>query len=352
MLGQFTRKQAVSGALSTTVQDAIKEYWTEEAWTRDVTLDKREKIWQEWWMGASSTHKECPRMFALMAAAGPNGVKKEVFKPETLWLFGVGNAYHRMFQHEILTSFPKEQLLGRWKKPSDSGPTQYAEFDNEVPEGTLLERGWGIKPDGKGWMYDEPKMRIPEYRRVVKVDAILNHPDRGLEVAEIKTEKSDAKDALDPKMGGSPRFHHIEQVHVGMWATGINQGRIIYVFKNERFLTTSIVEHEIERDELLIDDLKSRAKDCIGAVKTVEDIRDSMLVDMCSEYTDDAQSHLEGLKPLIDVVPEFDCVRAEMKKVAEEMPKLQGCQWKSKGKPLYCPGRDLCFGVRKKKVKK
>lgn len=350
MLGQFARQPRELPEISvasTKVTDAIKEHWREEREASEVTLDKKDPIWKEWWMGASTIHKICPRMFALMCARGIEGVDKGVLKSETLWLFDQGHAYHDLFQQKILASFPPGVLLGRWINKDG----RIADFYNEeVPSGMSVERGWGPRPDGKGWEYDEPKIRIPEYRMVVKIDAILDWPDEdGAEVVEIKTERSEAKDDLNPQLGGRPRSNHIEQTHVGMWATSLKRGRIIYIFKGEKSLSTSIIEHIVPRDEGLIDEIKGRAAACVDAVKEIERVRDHHTASVCCENAgnDEEVVGFADLRPDLQVL-----VRPMMKVAAEEMPKLPECQMKSKGRPKWCAGRDLCFGVRKKKKKK
>lgn len=316
MLGKYTgaivdpNKDIV---VSTKISDIIKEHWNETRESSEITLEKKDPIWKEWWIGASSISKACPKMFALMCA---NGVSSEVLNSETLWNFGQGTMYHKLFQQNILLSFPDGMLHGRWKRRRRNGTLDWTMFKNEVPEGVLLERGWGPKPIGDGWEYDEPKLRIPDNRVVVKIDAILADDD-GLEVQEIKTEKSYARDILNPMLGGRPRESHIEQVHVGMWATGIGRARIIYVFKGERTFSSSILEHVVHRDERIIDDLKTRTRKCVDAVKKIESI----------------------------------CGSDERIVAAKEMERLPECKLKSKGKPKYCDARDLCFGVRKKKKK-
>ena len=347
MLGQYVRRPKELPAISvssTKVADAIKKHWADDAWGTEVTLAKKSTIWEEWWINASSITKACPRMFALMAAVGEGGYKKERFNAETLWNFGVGKAYHKLFQSEILASFPPGVLLGRWK----SRHFGFTRFQNEVPVGVSLERGWGPRPEsdsrGDNWEYDESKLRIPDYRMVVKLDAILDWPDEdGLEVVEIKTEKSEAKDALNPMLGGRPRTSHIEQVHVGMWATGIDRARIIYVFKGEKSLSTSTIEHVVRRDEEIVDEIKARAVACVDAVRSIEIVRDYQLSGL----------GLGALRAWDDMSSEDQLkVRAKMKSLAEDMARCPECQMKSKGRPKYCNGRDLCFGVRKKKAKK
>jgi len=352
---------------STRVAEALKKYWVEERTGFDVTLDKKDPIWSEWWVGASAIHKACPRMFALAASQqGLAGDAKELLQAETLWLFDQGHAYHDLMQQKALASFPPGILLGRWKrqKRNPLAPSEiveeYTRFENEVPDGVILERGWGPRPgpneeigdDGNGWKYDEPKLRIPRYRMVVKIDAIFDWSsegaDFGLEVVEIKTEKPEAKDDLNPMLGGRPRPYHVEQAHMGMWATGLLRARIIYIFKGEKSLATSMIEHIVERDESIIEEIKIRMEGCIDAVKRIDRVRDNQTELVCKGEPDDNAE----VVPFADLPPEKEnTVRAMMKAAAEEVPRLPECQMKSKGRPKWCDGRDLCFGVRKKKVK-
>jgi|GEM_PF-4368353 len=353
MLGQHMRQQRELPPISiasTKVVEALKEHWIEERGAANVTLDKNDPIWKEWWIGASGVHKVCPRMFALMASQQEKAdAPKVMFRSETLWNFDQGHAYHDLMQQKALASFPDGVMLGRWKRwvQIDEDDTskfkrEVVGFENKVPDGVSLERGWGPRPAGDGWEYDEPKLRIPGYRAVVKIDAIFDWPDEGLEVVEIKTEKLDAKDDLNPKFGGRPRSQHIEQAHIGMWATGIQKARIIYIFKGDRSLASGMIEHLVNRDESIIEEIQDRFRSCILAVAAIDRIRDDQTALVCDENTV-AFKDLES--------EAMESVRLVMRAAAEEMPRLTECQMKSKGKPKFCDGRDLCFGVRKRKKK-
>jgi len=357
MLGEHVRKlgdTAAPGVASTRFYEAVKEGWVEQSSVFDVTLERQDPIWKEWWIGASSIHKMCPRMYAKMAAARGAFVG-ELFKADTLWNFGQGHAYHDLFQKKIMTHLQGGTMLGKWERTvtsitGNSMPGSYPSFrkeethyQNDVPEGVSVERGWGPRPDGDGWTYSETKFRIPALRLVVKLDGIVKWDNLDeLEIIEIKTEKSQAKDALNPLTGGAPRKHHIEQVHVGMLATGLKRGRIIYVFKGEHNMALSIVEYVIHRDERIIGGIRKRARECVEAVRHMDDARDATIKSITGEEDliwDDVSGDSR------------DQIRASMLKEADRYSKLEECQWKSKGRPRYCPGRDLCFGVRKKKKK-
>jgi len=128
----------------------------------------------------------------------------------------------------------------------------------------------------------------------------------------------------------------------------LQRALIIYVFKGEKSLSTSIIEHIVERDEKLIDEIKARTKVCVDAVARMDRLRDSEAesIGRWEEGMDKEARVFADLEP-----SKQKEVRVKMKAAAEEMPRLPECQMKSKGKPKYCAGRDLCFGVRKRKKK-
>jgi enoyl-CoA hydratase/carnithine racemase len=132
-----------------------------------------------------------------------------------------------------------------------------------------------------------------------------------------------------------------------MLATGAKRARIIYVFKGEKSLRTSIIEHVVERDDKLIEEIKARLQACVDAVSRIERVRDNEIEKACIEV-DGA-----GVPDFADLKPELKSeIRGKMVAAAEEYGRLTECQMKSKGKPKYCDGRDFCFGVRKRKKKK
>jgi hypothetical protein len=188
MLGEFIRSQLEEPCvLSTQFLDAVKKYWVRKSEFQEVTLDKKDPIWKEWWIGASSISKACPRLYGLMSACDPSKVSVPSLECETLFNFGVGSAYHKMIQEQVMSTFPSGMVVGMWEQYSDGKIVNTTNYKNELPVGMSLERGWGPKPDGHGWRYSEPKIRIPEYRMVVKLDGIIKWDDEE-EVIEIKTD--------------------------------------------------------------------------------------------------------------------------------------------------------------------
>lgn len=372
MLGDFTRDQSEQECQyesSTMVASAIKEYWKGDGWVQNVTLDPQEEIWKEWWIGASGLHNVCPRMYALMCACGYAGeLKAEKIDAGSLWNFEQGHLYHELFQYRILPSFPKSMLLGQWGRivpgkvvkdanvvkdvsgvstVSQEMTKEVTRFENDVPPGVVLDRGWGPKPDGKGWKYEESKLRIPEYRVVVKIDGIVDWGDGELEVQEIKTEKQSANDDLNPMLGGRPRQKHIEQVQLALLATGLKKGRIIYVFKGADYLNGAMIEYIIPRDDMLIERIKARLKESVDTVRQMHDERDGIVLAKHGDKLIGEGCLFERLDD--EKKKEIGCL---MKPIAQKVEKLPECKLKSKGRPKYCPGRDLCFGVRKKKCGK
>jgi len=332
--------------LSTKLRDTILETWTEEREARVPTLVPQEHAWEEFWLYASSTKYWCPRLCAVQALFGT--VEKEVLKAETLWNFDQGHAYHDLFQQKILPS--TAILLGGWQRQALSGVAlahgENAWVDESAPylpewvsgiqddgESRDIVVGWSkMPPFQKGarpWTYKEAKVRLPEYRAVVKVDGILRWPD-GLEIQELKSEKGAARDTLDPRVGGAPRVHHVEQVQVAMWATGIHRARIIYLFKDAYSLSGALLEHEIQYDEMMVARLKKSAKQCVEAVRLCDELK---------------AANPSGDKPL------FADENERNEWMDAHFDRLDECPMKSKGKAKDCPGREICFpkGYRKKK---
>jgi len=344
MLGKVVRQQKSpeKPKVSTKLRDALLESWTEQRDAFVPTLmgeDNPADAWKEFWLYASGTKKWCPRMTALLALS--NEVKGEPFDAETLWNFGQGNAMHSLFQDDAMQSLGA-QFLGSWERVIDSGVQrvtgqtlvrQSTDFKNDIPDGHELVRGWGPKPlnDNLGdWQYREAKVRMPGIRVVVKFDGVVDWGgDFGLEIQEFKTEKSDARDQLDPMVGGKARVQHVEQVMLAMEATGIHRARITYIFKGAVSLRSSLLEHEIVYDPDMVNRLKIVAKECVQAVKLV----DNMKADNPNGiqlFTDDSEKALW---------------------MDEHFPRLPECPMKSKGNARYCGARDACFpaGYRKKK---
>ncbi len=351
MLGQFARVNAGEAMtpVSTRLVDEIAATDKEGYPKPCVSLKPGKTRYDEWWMGASSTAHDCPRMYALQAAMLTP--PKDVIEAELSWIFAVGHAYHDAVQRETLQGLKNCKILGMWtryvgnKDGHIDRESTGAQCDTVAPPNSDVERGWTSKPEGDGWVFNESKVRIHGVRTVVKLDGILDWGNGDLEVLEVKTEDQSARDLLNPFLGGAPRKKHIEQVHVAMMATGLRRSRIIYVFKGVRGIKTSIVEHVVELDQAIAEDLVSRRKAIVDKVGEVDVAFDAMAADQLAEN--------DGVHPSDDMLKQWnEDIKVHLKEFAEKTERLPGCVMKSKGRPKTCPGRDLCFGVRKKAAKK
>lgn len=335
MIGDVVRKTETSEKpkISTRLRDFVLDSWTEERQVIAPTLVKQDETWKEFWLYASGTKQWCPRMCAIRALFPVVGEK---IKAEALWNMGQGKAYHRLFQDDIWRSLGGKFLgcWGRYMKCEDMhlyrrNSVTWDEPDFGDDEYRSVENIWVEEPrvDGDSfknrWEYIEPKIRMYDYRVVAKLDGIISWDD-GLEIQELKSEKSIARDDLDPMIGGAARKDHVEQVQLGMWASGIHRSRITYMFKGEPLLRNSLMEHEIPYDEEIVSRLKGVAKQCVEAV----DACDKVKTEGVFEESEDAFAWVE-----------------------EKFERLPECPMKSKGKARYCSARDFCFpkGYRKKK---
>jgi len=334
MLGDVVcRVPEFKSKVSTKLLDHVFENWTETPDVNVATLVEQDETWKEFWLYASGTKYWCPRLCAIKAMY-PVLAKK--IKADDKWNFGQGHAYHDLFRRRIMPSLGG-QFLGSWERyvdvpDRDCGVMAYEVSPSVVPEfdsSMDIVRGWGPKPKGKGWVYNESKVRVNDHRIVVKLDGIVSWNDGLLEVQEIKSEKSTARDDLDPMMGGAPRSHHVDQCMIGMAATGIKDCRLTYVFKGEPYLRTAWMEHEIEYDQSRVDRLFSVADSCVSAVR------------LC----DEKKASVEDDEEL------FSSPEDSFAWLNEHFDRRDGCPMKSKGDARYCLGRDFCFQKFKKAKK-
>lgn len=344
MLGNVIHKQRSDEIpkISTRLKELILEKWRENrSGSRLATLVPQDETWKEFWLYASNTKYWCPRLCAIKAFVKID----DIVDAEGLWNMEYGKAVHSVFQTSILPSL-RSQLLGAWKQyvplevatSRDFEPKIFklirSDYFNDIDdyEDRQIVRGWGEKPKvampNSKWEYDETKIRMLKYRIVCKLDAILCIDGQD-EIFELKTEKEIARDDLDPFMGGAAREDHVNQVSLGMWATGIRKARLCYNFKGVPYFRSSLMEHEIPYDENIINRLKASASQCVEAVQ------------LCDEH----KWSVDGGKPF------FDDEKQMYEWIDERFGRLQECQLKSKGKPKYCPGRNICFpkGYRRKK---
>jgi len=208
---------------------------------------------------ASSLGKRCGRKEALKIVHKKTSI--EEIKPELLYLFAKGHAYHWMHQENILPLIAKDGLLGWWVGP-DSMLTG-SNDDGSPKLWTMAEAAEKMGCKTHQLQYKE----VHAYDHVGMIkghpDAILDwsrlnfshddHPD-GLEILEFKTRHDSTWmwDAIDPYLGGQPLKDHVLQVQIYMLMTGIKHARIIYMKKGDNEYTDglkySYVEWRVESD--------------------------------------------------------------------------------------------------------
>lgn len=325
MLGNVvSRQQDIDKPRASTalIDHVIKNWQKDLSNEKAPTLLKQDEIWEEFWLYASNTKMWCPRLCAIRAM---NPRINEIVKAEIAWSLEYGKAVHCVFQNSVLRTLGPD-FLGGWEADGESLITENVVDDGEHRS---IERGWRPQPEEGEWKYIEPKIRMPEYRIVTKLDGIIR-VEKDLEVFELKTEKEQARDGLNPVFGGEARSYHVEQVQLNMWASGLRTSRLVYMFKDNPFFRNSFIEHIIPYDEIIVQRLKYKAARCVEAVE------------MCDRFKNEIGVHLY---PYFKSQDEFD------EWIDEQIPRHSDCKLKSKGKAANCPGRHVCFppGYRKKK---
>jgi len=306
MLGDAFGKKTISVAdNSSRLRDTILEHWSRRGSGEPPVRDEMFR--------ASSLGKLCPRLYAL--AVADNFSIQESFEAEKLWIFGIGTAYHSLFQSEILPAIPEGVFRGWWERLSSAD--QYGQmFHGGSIDAPGIAKGWRDRPNESA-TYVEMTGVIPEYRFSGHWDGVLVWDDF-TEIFELKSINERGFARVDPFMGFGPREDHIEQVHAYMWMSGLDRARIVYALKGDKGIVESVAEHPVLRDEKIVNGIKSKLNVTIQA--------------------------------LDDVYEAIDCgaERSEMV-IPDRLPK---CDKKSAYRTKYCPGRDYCFPKRKKKTSK
>jgi hypothetical protein len=339
MLGNFVKKNVACSdrKTSTRLTDYILENWKEENKGKLVSLEDSGNTYDDFWFSPSSISKLCPRAYAL-ACASKRRIG-ESFGAQTLFTFGIGNAYHHMFQDNMLRSLG-DVFQGTWERHvrDEIGTEVKRVYSTDfLFRRENVERGWVPMPGYEGypapkWVYLEPKFRDHEYRYVGKCDAIFAWPDKE-EGGEIKTERLSARSVIEQ----GPREAHVKQCQSYMWQFGLNSWRLIYVFKGEEILKNAILEYVIERDEGIIEEIKAGLKDSIAAIKVVQGL-------------DIPENILNGIRDdvslVYDVEP-FESENAVEKVMISSIPcRLEECTKRTDVRAKGCQCKDLCLPKR------
>lgn len=195
----------------------------------------------------------CPRMHTLAAANKLEVVEKLAM--ETVWTFGIGTAYHDMFQNSLLPLLPNGVFQGWWVDPTL--PTTITTGD--ALHGHPLDYKWIPQPD-PSFSYFEIQMFDPALCLSGHCDGVLVWAEDDVEVLELKSAGAWKKDSLDPSLGGNPEPKYVIQAHGYMMLTGLKKTRIVYVLKHEGKMKESILEHVVHLDENVVADITGMLK--------------------------------------------------------------------------------------------
>lgn len=327
------------GEFSTSFGDLIMSTYGRVSDKRFVTLEPQKEVHDEFWLYASYAVGWCPRACAIAAAYG--SAQREI-KPDMQWRFDLGMAYHTMLQQSVIPHRGLDGLLGAWiRKGKTNVRGIYKDVESNYKnaiddkENRSIVRGWGARPEGfdgrDGWEYKESKIRMLDYRIVVKMDGMIRWEDLGDEPFDLKTVDISEYDLLNPMLGGRPKHVHVLQAQLTMLATGTGRFRIIYVFKGAKSLKTMFLEHIVYRDEAVISDLKMTALECVSAVRDVDKYKADNNIALSSFIVDE------------------DVRKDVYEKVIECHSRREECPMKSKGFASKCDERDECFPGRGKK---
>jgi hypothetical protein len=217
------------------------------------------------WFRSSGIPYLCPRLYAL--ALRDEFLVNEPPDADLMWTFGVGTAFHTQFQEDYLQRLG--DVFQGWWRDRDKGTVHKGTTIHDHDE--TLSHLWIPKPteewQGTNHEYVELEFRNEEYRITGHCDGVLVWPDSDPEILEIKTINTRGFDFVDPIMGGKPKVEHVAQAQAYMWLSGLTKARILYIKKDLSVGPRKVMcEHLIERDESIIDGIKSMLKECASVV--------------------------------------------------------------------------------------
>ena len=268
MLGEVLDEKKKLRKVSKKLTEQISSNWKKSS-IKKITSDRYN-------FRVSELYDFCPRLYAISAKNQLEFEKQ--YDWTTLWRFAVGTAYHRAFQDEVLLALG--DLLQGWWRCKKCGTVLYG--DSKPPAAARPNYGWRSKPDAcwscgredsgrfdhSIFEYEELRFFSDEYKLAGHCDGILVWPDgEHSEVLEIKTINSRGFEFVDPFIGGNPIKGHVLQLNIYMWFAGLDKGRILYICKNEDNISSATAEHEIIRDDGLINDVLDSIKLTISSIE-------------------------------------------------------------------------------------
>lgn len=185
----------------------------------------------DWYIRASRIPRLCPREEVLVwRNQFPSLVKRTA---DNAWWFGLGTAFHYVFQTVLLG--PQGVLHGLWRCQCGWGTEERGPMPAECP-----------KCGRKGrFLFVEEEVSSPDGRLVGHMDGILMLEGMPPAVIDFKT--------VQPyefhKCSEVPNPDHVMQLQVYMMLAGLDNGVLLYINKHEGKMDAALAEHWIRRNE-------------------------------------------------------------------------------------------------------
>ncbi len=200
------------------------------------------------YLRASSLATMCARKAVLCGIHKVDDVRED--NVDTLYNFDIGSGMHYAMQNLVLPIVGV--IRGCWR--------------------CACGRRYGKQEAGRPWIsfaiarpeecpcgypemtYEEYTVRDAEHCTGGHMDGLLEVPERpDLGVLEIKSIGANGA----RKVKEAPQLDHVVQIQTYLWLTGLKWGRVLYLDKSVFGWDKGAVEHHIERDEEMIEGVKS-----------------------------------------------------------------------------------------------
>lgn len=245
MIQDLERKETKKESL----KDMIREFFFEERDEPYLTRDR--------WIRCSKLGYLCPREEAI--ASIHKIIRKDEANTDLSLVFATGTALHECLQNLILPKI--NVLLGEWVCLGCReifGGLQ----DNKPIWECLVPRPKQCDCGSSEFRYKEQFFLDEEYRIGGHPDGFLQLPDKeGIGLLEIKSVSPEGSFTARR----APFKKHILQVQTYLWLTGLPWASILYWNKGENSINC-FIEHEILRDEQIIDTIKETAREIWDAI--------------------------------------------------------------------------------------
>lgn len=230
----------------------IEQFYLQKSEDRDynVILDKMTRFHPS----SVCYNSVCSRKYSIVMNRKHFGAELKLTEPHKtslLRVFDHGHMIHEMYQDKILAK--TGCLYGKW----------YHREDNKM----IVE---GFYP-GEGWLYQEPRMKWPEYRMSGYVDGLVVIEGKWY-VLEIKSSNSNSFKYIK-SVSKQPRDYHMKQAMLYCFApndienAGEIEGAIILYVNKE---TGEELDFFVKKDKAKIDQILEDIENAISASENKE----------------------------------------------------------------------------------